>query len=135
VTDARGFSLVEVAVAVLILGVALVPLVQLFPAVIADDAANEATLQLDAAAERQMELLVAQATGNPAAPGSGTAACPDAPGCLLTWTVTPELTSRAPGVGVLLDLSVTACADTNRNGVCEAGEPQVRYDAKATSRP
>jgi prepilin-type N-terminal cleavage/methylation domain-containing protein len=135
VSDARGFSLIEVAVATLIVAVALVPLVQLFPALIGEGATNETMLQLDAAAVRQMESLVLATQVNAGAVASGTTGCPDVPKCLLTWSATQEPASGAPGVGVLMDLSVTACVDANGNGTCDPGESQVRYDAKATSRP
>lgn len=66
---------------------------------------------------------------------SGTAACTDLPNCRLVWTIATELSSGTPGVGSLQTVQVVACQDTNGNSACDAGEKQVRYDAKVTTRP
>ncbi len=131
----EGFSLIEVVVAVMIIGVALVPLVQMMPGLIADDQADEVTLELSAVAVRKIEALGNGLRANVNAVPSGSAACSDLPRCLLVWTVTTETSSTAHGVGALVDVSVTACVDQNGNGACDPGEPQIRYDAKLTSRP
>jgi prepilin-type N-terminal cleavage/methylation domain-containing protein len=133
--EEAGFSLIEVIVAAMIIGVALVPLMQMMPGLIADDQADEATLQLGAVAVRKMEALGNSLRANTSGVRSGAAACSDLPQCLLTWTVTTEASTTTQGVGALVDVSVTACVDQNGNGVCDAGEPQIRYDAKVTSRP
>lgn len=79
-----------------------------------------------------VELISAGGSvGNP----SGTEACPDLPNCLLVWSTTTELSSATAGVGRLDQVNVVACQDTNASNTCDAGERQVRYDAKVTSRP
>ncbi len=130
-----GFSLIEVIVAAMIIGVALVPLMQMMPGLIADDQADEATLQLGAVAVRKMEALGNSLRANTSSVPSGAAACADLPRCLLIWTVTTETSTATQGVGTLVDVSVTACVDQDGNGACDAEEPQIRYDAKVTSRP
>jgi prepilin-type N-terminal cleavage/methylation domain-containing protein len=130
-----GFSLVEVLVAALLIGVALVPLMQMFPGLLEEDQTDEVTMQLGAVAVRQTESLVNTLRGNITGAASGSAACPDLPGCRLVWTITTEAASATPGVGRLVDLSVIACVDTDGNGLCDPGETQVRQDAKVTSRP
>ena len=130
-----GFTLVEVLVAALLIGVALVPLMQMVPGLLEEDQADEATMQLGAVAARQTESLVNTLRGNIAGAASGSAACPDLPGCLLVWTITTEASSATPGVGSLVDISVTACVDANGNGLCDPNETMVRQDAKVTSRP
>lgn len=130
-----GFSIIEVLVAALLIAVALVPLMQMFPGLLEEDRTDEATAQLGAATVRQTESLINTLRGNITGAASGSAACPDVAGCLLVWTVTTEATSATPGVGRLVDVSVTACIDANGDGVCDPGETQVRQDAKVTSRP
>lgn len=75
-----------------------------------------------------------------AADPNGSATCSDLPNCLLVWTTAldPAISpnpSTTSGVGSLKTLNVTACEDTNANSACDAGERQVRYDAKITTRP
>ena len=130
-----GFSIIEVLVAALLIAVALVPLMQMFPGLLEDDQSDEATMQLGAAAVRQTESLINTLRGSITGAASGSAACSDVAGCLLVWTITTEATSTTPGVGRLVDVSVIACLDTDGNGVCDPGETQVRQDAKVTSRP
>ena len=130
-----GFSLVEVMVAALLIAIALVPLMQMFPGLLAEDRADEITMRLGTVAARQMETLVNSLRGNIGGATSGSAACPDLTQCLLVWTIATEASSATQGVGSLVDVSVTACVDANGNGACEVGEMQVRHDAKVTSRP
>lgn len=130
-----GFSLIEVLVAALLIGVALVPLMRMFPGLLEEDQIDEATMQLGAVAVRQTESLVNTLRGNIAAAASGSAACPDLPGCRLVWTITTEASSAIAGVGRLVDISVIACVDANGNGLCDPGETMVQQDAKVTSRP
>jgi Tfp pilus assembly protein PilV len=130
-----GFSIVEVLVAALLIAVALVPLMQMFPGLLEQDQIDEATMQLSTAAVRQTESLINTLRGNITGAASGSAACSDVPGCLLVWTITTETSSTTPGVGRLVDVSVIACVDADGNRVCDPGETQVRQDAKVTSRP
>jgi type II secretory pathway pseudopilin PulG len=130
-----GFSIIEVLVAVLLIGVALVPLMQLFPGLLAENQTDEATMRLGAAAGRQMESLVNALRGNIAGATSGSSGCPDLPGCLLVWTITQEASSTTPGVGTLVDILVIACVNIAGSGRCDPGGTQVEEDAKVTSRP
>lgn len=133
--DERGITLIEVLVAVLLVAGALVPLMQLYPGLLRQNQQDETTARLSAVAVRQMEGTLASLRGNIGSVASGAAACADLPACLVQWTVATEASSATPGVGQLVDVSVTACVDQDGNGACDAGEPQVRYDAKVTSRP
>lgn len=130
-----GFSLVEVLVAAMIIGLALVPLMQLFPGLLEEGQSDETTMRLGTVAVRQTESLINSLRGNIGGATSGSAACADLPQCRLVWTITTEASSATQGVGSLVDVSVTACVDADGNGICDAGEAQVRYDAKVTSRP
>jgi prepilin-type N-terminal cleavage/methylation domain-containing protein len=130
-----GFSLVEVLVAALLIGVALVPLMQLFPGLIQQDQSDETITRLGTVAVRQMESTITQLRNPGGSVTSGSAACTDLPQCLVVWTITTEASSATQGVGSLVDVAVTACVDANANSACDATESQVRYDAKVTSRP
>ena len=130
-----GFSLIEVLVAALLIGIALVPLMQMAPGLLEEGQSGETTMRLGTVAVRQMESLVNSLRGNIGSVGSGSATCTDFPQCLLVWTITTEASSATQGVGTLVDVTVTACVDANGNGACDPGETQVRSDAKVTSRP
>jgi prepilin-type N-terminal cleavage/methylation domain-containing protein len=130
-----GFSLVEVLVAALLIGVALVPLMQLFPGLIQQDQSDETITRLGTVAVRQMESTITQLRNTGGSVASGSAVCTDLPQCLVVWTVTTEASSATQGVGSLVDVTVTACVDANANSACDATESQVRDDAKVTSRP
>jgi prepilin-type N-terminal cleavage/methylation domain-containing protein len=130
-----GFSLVEVLVAALLIGVALVPLMQLFPGLIQQDQSDETITRLGTVAVRQMESTITQLRNPGGSVTSGSSACTDLPQCLVVWTITTEALSATQGVGSLVDVTVTACVDANANSACDATESQVRDDAKVTSRP
>jgi len=130
-----GFTYVEVLVAALLIAMALVPLMQLFPGLVETDLTDETTMVLGAVAVRNMESITTSLRNTIASVASGSATCSDFPKCLVVWTVTTELSSATTGVGSLVDVGVTACADASGNGACDAGDTQVHYDAKVTSRP
>lgn len=130
-----GFSLVEVLVAALLIAVALVPLMQLFPGLLQQDQSDESIVRLNTVAVRQMESTITALRNNIGSVASGSATCSDLPQCLVVWTVTTESSSATQGVGSLVDVAVIACVDANANGACDASEIQVRDDAKVTSRP
>ncbi len=130
-----GFSLIEVLVAALLIAVALVPLMQLFPGLLQQDQSDEAIARLNTVAVRQMESTITALRNNIGGVASGSATCSDLPQCLVVWTVATESSSATQGVGSLVDVTVTACADSDGNSACDASEIQVRYDAKVTSRP
>jgi len=131
----EGFTYVEVLVAAMLIAVALVPLMQLFPGLIETELTDETTMVLGAVAVRNMESITTSLRNNIASVASGSATCADFPNCLVVRTVTTEASSATPGVGSLVDVGVTACADANGSGACDASETQVHYDAKVTSRP
>ncbi len=131
----EGFSLVEVLVAALLIAMALVPMMQLFPGLMQADLTDETTMRLATVAVRNMESITTSLRNNIASVASGSATCSDFPKCLVVWTVATAASSATPGVGSLVDVGVTACQDANGNGACGAGETQVHYDAKVTSRP
>jgi len=131
----EGFTLVEVLVAALLIAMALVPMMQLFPGLMQADLTDETTMRLGTVAVRNMESITTSLRNIITSVASGSATCSDFPNCLVVWTVTTEASSATPGVGSLVDVGVTACADANANGACDASETQVHYDAKVTSRP
>ena len=133
----EGISLPEILVAVLLIGIALVPLLELYPGTLSIDVESEIDMVLSAAVVRKMEEIInrLRPPGAIDSVASGAEACTDLPNCRLTWTITTELSSAVTGVGQLKTLGVVACQDTNANTACDTGERQVRYDAKVTSRP
>jgi Tfp pilus assembly protein PilV len=135
VTEERGLTLIEVLVACLLIAGALVPLMQLSSGLLQKNQQDETTMRLGAVAVRQMESIVTSLRGNISSVTTGAAGCSDLPQCLAQWTVATEASSGTQGVGQLVDVTVIACVDENGNGACDPGEPQVRYDAKVTSRP
>lgn len=133
--DEAGLSLIEVLVALLLIAGALLPLMRLSPGLFRENQQDEATMRLSAVALRQMEATLASLRASIGSVTSGAVACTDLPTCLVQWTVATEASSPTPGVGQLVDVAVIACRDLNSDGTCDAGDPQVRYDAKVTSRP
>lgn len=131
----RGHTLLEVLVSVLLLSLALAPLLQLYPSLVAANESHRDLAQLAAAASSKVEELGQALRRGTASSGTGSAACAGTPGCLVTWAVQAELTSPTPRVGSLWRVQVAACTDANASGTCDADEPQVRYETKVTSRP
>lgn len=131
----RGFTLVELLVAALILGIAIIPLLQVIPGTLVPAQVSETDLHLGAAATRKAEEIIGRLRADINALTSGAEACADLPNCRLQWTVSTELSSIAPGVGSLRAIATIACRDANANSACDADEAQVRYDTKVTSRP
>ncbi len=131
----RGFTLVEVLVAMAIIGIAVVPLLTLLPGILTPATVSDTDLRLGAAGVRKMEELTNRLRADITSVTSGAQACTDLPRCRFAWTIITELSSGSTGVGSLKTLSVTACVDANANSVCDAAESQVRFDAKVTSRP
>lgn len=130
-----GVTLIELLVAAAIIGVALIPLLQIVPGTLGPAQVSEVQLRLEAAATRKTEELVGRLRANIAGVPSGAEVCADLANCRLTWTITTELSSATPGVGALVMLSTVACQDRDSSGTCDAGEEQVRLDTKVTSRP
>ncbi|MDQ7829961.1 MAG: hypothetical protein QN122_11915 [Armatimonadota bacterium] len=130
-----GASLVELLVAVVLIGLALVPLMELYPVVLSGTAGAETDLVLGVVASRKAEEILTRLRADITSVSSGSEPCSDRPQCLLTWTVEVEGSSPSPGVGSLRAVQVTACLDGDGDGTCGAAEPQVGYATKVTSRP
>jgi prepilin-type N-terminal cleavage/methylation domain-containing protein len=130
-----GVTLVELLVAAAIIGVALIPLLQMVPGTLGPAQVSDVHLRLETAAVRKTEELIGRLRANIAGVASGAEACADFANCRLVWTIATEASSPAPGVGALVRLSTVACVDSNGSGACDAGEEQVRLDTKVTSRP
>ncbi len=131
-----GVSLIELLAAAFLISIAIVPILTLYPNTLGINRETEYGMILSTVALRKMEenINLMRPSGSVANP-NGTATCTDLPNCLLVWTTTTELSSATQGIGTLKTLNVVACQDTNGNSACDAGERQVRYDAKITSRP
>ena len=134
-SDDAGVSLIEVLVASLLIGLALVPLMELFPGLLEQDAEAERAMRLGTVAAGKMEEILAALRNDISSVSSGGEACSDLPNCRVEWTVTTETSSATQGVGSLEIVAVTACQDGDGSLSCDPGEAQVRYDAKTTSRP
>lgn len=131
-----GLSLVEVVVAAMLIGLALVPLMQLYPAVLDADREAETGMRLGTVAGRRMEEIITALRNDIGAVSSGAASCAaDLPSCWLEWTVATESSSATAGVGSLVAVAVMACLDGDASSACDAAEQQTRNDAKVTSRP
>ena len=130
-----GFTLVEVLVAAFLIGVALVPLMQLYPGILEADQEVETDTRVETVASRKMEEIVNRLRSNISAVTSGAETCSDLPNCRVEWTIATEASSGTQGVGSLVTITVKACVDKNANAACDAGEVQVQDDAKVTSRP
>ncbi len=130
-----GISFPELLVAALLIGLVLIPLLQIYPRTLGYNVSKLDTILSAAAIRKAEELTALMRVRGASPPANGSAACSDIPNCLLVWTITTELSSAVPGVGWLADVTVVACQDQDRNNICDAGEPQVRYDGKGTSRP
>ncbi|HEV8339766.1 MAG TPA: prepilin-type N-terminal cleavage/methylation domain-containing protein [bacterium] len=131
-----GVSLIEVLVAVTLIGLALIPLMQLYPPALDADREAETGMRLGTVAARKMEDLIQQLRFDITSVVSGSESCAgNLPTCWLEWTVASEASSATMGVGVLIAVNVIACLDGSADLSCGAGEQQARNDAKVTSRP
>jgi type II secretory pathway pseudopilin PulG len=130
-----GTTFLEVLVAAMLIGLALAPLMQLYPGILAADQEADVEMRVGVAALRKMEELIAALRDDIAGAASGAENCPDFPGCRLSWTIATEVSSAVSGVGELKTVNLQGCADANGNLACDSGEVQVRFDAKVTSRP
>ncbi len=131
----RGHTLLEVLVSVLLLSLALAPLLQLYPSLVAANESHRDLEQLAAAASSKLEEVGQGLRQGTTSGGTGSAPCTGTPDCLVTWKVQTELSSPTPRVGSLWMVRVTACTDANASGTCDTDEAQVRYETKVTSRP
>jgi type II secretory pathway component PulJ len=129
----EGHTLLEVVLSVLLLAVALVPLLQLYPALLSGNRAYQESALLAVAASGKLEELAQGLRGGSVGAATGSEACPAPVGCRLVWTVQDLQTH--PTAGWLRHVSVVACSDANSSGTCDPGEVQVRYETRVTSRP
>ena len=130
-----GVTLIEVLVAVMLIGLALAPLMQLYPGILAADQEADLDMRVGTVALRKMEEIIAALRDDIGGIASGAEPCADFPGCRAAWTITAEQSSAVTGVGQLNAVGVLACADADGSLTCDSGEVQVRFDAKVTSRP
>ena len=130
-----GATLIELLVATLLVSVAIVPLLQALPGTVAPARVSDTVLRLSAVGTRKTEELTNRLRADINSVASGAEVCTDVANCRIQWTITTDLSSATQGVGVLKSVSVIVCQDANANGACEAGEDQVRYDTRVTSRP
>ena len=133
-------TLIEVLVAAMLIGLALAPLMQLYPGILAADQESDLEMRVGTVAFRKIEEIITVLRDDIGGVVSGAGTCvnpsePDIPGCRAEWTIATEQSSGVSGVGQLVTVGVRACADANGNSVCDSGEVQVRFDAKVTSRP
>ncbi len=128
-------TLIELLVATLLVGIAIVPLLQALPGAVAPAQVSDTALRLAAVGVRKTEELTNRLRADINSVASGTEVCTDIPNCRDQWTITTDLSSGTSGVGVLKSITVIACRDSNTNGSCDSTEDQVRYDTRVTSRP
>jgi prepilin-type N-terminal cleavage/methylation domain-containing protein len=133
--DEAGFSLVELLVAALLIGIAVMPLLQFVPGTLAPIQVSDTELRLSAVATRRNEEIINQLRSNINSVSTGSQVCSDVPNCRVQWTIATEQSSAVNGVGSLKTIATIACRDVNANGTCDSTEDQVRYDTKVTSRP
>ena len=131
----RGFTLLELLVALMLIGIAVVPLLQLLPGTLVPAQVTDTDLRLSAAGARKTEELINQLRSDINGVGSGAQACADLPNCRLEWIIATEASSAVTNVGALKTIATVACQDSDANGACGPAEPQVRFDTKVTSRP
>jgi type II secretory pathway component PulJ len=130
-----GATLIELLVATLLVSVAIVPLLQALPGTVAPAHVSDTVLRLSAAGTRKIEELTNRLRADINGVASGAEVCSDVVNCRAQWTITTDLSSATQGVGVLKSVTVIVCQDADANDVCDAGEDQVRYDTRITSRP
>ena len=133
--DDAGVTLIEVLVAAMLIGLALAPLMQLYPGILAAGQESDLEMRVGTVAFRKMEEIITVLRDSIGGVVSGAETCGDFPGCRVEWTIATEQSSGVSGVGQLVTVGVRACADANGNAVCDTGEVQVRFDDKVTSRP
>jgi prepilin-type N-terminal cleavage/methylation domain-containing protein len=131
----QGFSLIEVLVATLIIGVAIIPLLQFLPGTIAPGLISADELRLGAVGTRKTEELINRLRADMTSVITGKEACPDLPNCYVEWIISNELSSSVTGIGRLDTIAVVACQDLQADLDCDQTDPQVRFNTKLTSRP
>lgn len=131
----RGFSLIEVLVAVLIIGVAVIPLMQLIPGIIGPGEVSAEELRLGAVGVRKTEELINRLRADINSVTTGKEACPDLPNCYTEWQISTEASESITGIGSLVAITTVACQDLQGDLDCDQTDPQVRFNTKVTSRP
>ena len=128
----RGLSLVEVLAAMLLVGIALLPLFQLYPVLLGASGQRDDLTLVGTAATRQMEALVADLVrgATPPDPPAGGGACDPPPNCRLTWQVTRENLYGAQ----LWRVWVEAWVDTNGDGLPSSSELYAYHTTRVWRR-
>jgi len=125
-----GQALLEVVVSVLLLGIALVPLVALYPPLLSAQEAERDAQVLGLLAVGKLEELAQVLRGGGTLPPAGAETCSTPPGCRLEWRVYDV----GPDPTVWLwHVEVDACVDRNASASCEPEEMVVRDATRVTS--
>ncbi len=119
-----GQALLEVVASVLLLGIALVPLIALYPPLLSAQEAERDAQVLGLLAAEKLEEIAQVVRGGDAV-ASGTETCSTPPGCRLQWEVYVV-------EGQLWHVEVFACVDRNASASCEPEEMVVRYVTRVT---
>lgn len=127
-----GQVLLEVLVSVLLLGIALAPLMGLYPSLLSTQEAQRDAVVLGHVAAGKLEEVAQGLRGGSGVVGAGSEPCSALPRCRLQWRVYGV--GSDPVAGWLRHVEVVACVDRDASGSCEPGETSVRYDTRATSR-
>jgi type II secretory pathway pseudopilin PulG len=128
-----GHTLLEVLASLLLLAVALVPLMEVYPALVrAADAREQVALLEQVAATKLEEVAQAARLGRVGLGVGGEDCAAAVRGCWVRWQVTQVSASPRSW---LREVQATACVDANGNRSCESGELQVSYGTRVTSRP
>jgi len=128
-----GHTLVEVLASLLLLAVALVPLMELYPALVRVADAREQLALLEQVTVSKLEEVAQGTRLGRVGLGAGGEDCTAAlRGCWVRWRVTQVSASPRSW---LREVQATACVDANGNRSCDPGELQVGYGTRVTSRP
>lgn len=126
-----GHALLEVVVSVLLLGIALVPVVAVYPPLLSAQEAERDAQVLGLLAVGKLEELAQVLREGGTLPPAGAETCSTPPGCRLEWRVYDVGTD--PIAGWLWQVEVVACLDRNASASCEPEEMVVRDATRVTS--
>ncbi len=128
-----GHTLLEVLASLLLLAVALVPLMELYPALVrAADAREQLALLEQVAVSKLEEVAQGTRLGRVGLEEGGEDCTGALRSCWVRWRV--REVSASPR-SWLREVWTTACVDANGNRSCDPGELQVGHATRVTSRP
>jgi len=124
-----GISYLEVCIAMVILAACIIPAARYLPDLLAQQRALEARYQLSLVAQEKLETAMGSLTASFAESSDS--------GDLSSighadWRWSLDVTIPAAGSGRYAAIRSTAWADDDDDGVCDADEPQVRFDTMQT---